>query len=840
MANQVVNWIYSDQDDVRRFNNIMDYNVEVDTLLDAFNYFATTYTIDGYANILDNRYEDAGLIIRPLTTPEGKTGVMSFTITHPDAKYRSNGVCAYGQNILHDVVEMVFRAAGLDIDEDYLTLYRNRVITEMGLQPGLQQLLRVNTCIENASGGYKTLSFVDKIIVDRILDAMAKQGMFNVHYDDLPDEILADSTLKVEAVNTLDEMLDYMVPEIMNSAMVAAYKEAQPSMADWTLSAAEVRTFIDAGFALQNLSPDDYDYFIVDINFQNPKGYIYQKPDSIEITVTMNNFIDDEITNYSQYGGTDITRTDYDPETQEGRSGWAYGYATNAFMRNVEIVDQYYDRHRLSFFLKYDIEAGHCVLDTSWFSSTNGYSYERGANSNCGIYDEQQSYYKPFAPFDPAMWYATWKQSNYGFEGTYPAGISKHEGAMVPKNVDSLTTAYWGSWATRSYQNHLLDYMTYVALGYGEFDNPSWTQARVQSGEIYNDHYQERLGVNVEALDDFTPISVDIYGEDPERVPTIKPDPNPTPTPTPGGEDPSLSSARLFTVHMLNNNEVNALGNFLFSNTFLDAMKNMFQEPLNAIIGCISLTHGGTLPLGASETLKLGSILGGTGVTGTVLTNQFQMVPCGAVNINEYYNNVEDYDYTTAQIFLPYIGYRDLDIKEIMGGRIEVNYWIDCFSGACVARIFVTRDGVRQELYNFTGNCAITIPLTGRDFTTGITSLLSGALGVAGGAITGNALAMAYGASNLIGNESKITRSGSLGANIGAMASQKPFIVIKRPVPYNARSYNAFYGKPSNWTVTLSQCDGYTRIKDVHLDNVACTDAEKDEIVTLLKQGVIF
>ena len=69
MANQVVNWIYSDQDDVRRFNNIMDYNVEVNTLLEAFNYFATTYTIDGYTNILDNRYEDAGLIIRPLTTP---------------------------------------------------------------------------------------------------------------------------------------------------------------------------------------------------------------------------------------------------------------------------------------------------------------------------------------------------------------------------------------------------------------------------------------------------------------------------------------------------------------------------------------------------------------------------------------------------------------------------------------------------------------------------------------------------------------------------------------------------------------------------------------------------
>lgn len=844
MANQTVNWIYDSQDDVRRFNQIMDYEVAVDSLAEIRKYFATTYGgMKGIpiATILDCQYEDAGLIIRPLTTPEGKTGVMTFDINapvDPDVKWRSEAVCAYGMYILHDMVDMVIRGAGLDITEELLPVWRNKIITRMGKDPGLQQLLKANTCIENSAGGYKTLAFCDKYIVDAILDAMAKEGMFNVHYEDLPDEILADSTLKVEAVNTLDEMLDYMVPEIMNSAMVAAYKEAVPSMADWTLSAAEVRSFIDAGFALQNLSADDYDYFIVDIDFRNPKGYIYQKPDSIMISVTMNNFIDDEITNYSQYGGMDITRTDYDPETQQGMSGWAFGYSTNAFMHNVEIVDSYYDRHRLTFYLKYDVEAGHCVLDTSWFSSTNGYDYERGNNSNCGIYDVQQSYNKPFAPFDPEMWYAEWKQSNYGFEGEYPAGITKHPGAVVPKNVDELSTDYWGTWATKSYMDHNRSYMTYVALGYGSFDNPSWTQDRVQMGEIYSDHYQERLGVIVQDLDDFIPISKTHDGDDDD--PDIHPDPNPTPTPTPTTTDPTSTHARLFKVHMLNDTEVDNLGNFLYSSDFISAIQNMFTEPMNAIIGCFLLTHGGTLPLGHSETLKLGSILGTSGVTGTTITNQFQKVPCGAVNVNEYYNNVEDYDYSSAQIYLPYIGFKDLDVKEIMGARVEVNYFLDIYSGACLARVYVTRNGVTQELYNFAGNTAVTIPLTGRDFTQGVTSLLSGALGVAGGAMTGNALAMAYGASQIIGNESKITRSGTLSANIGAMGPQKPFIIIKRPVPYNARNYPAYYGRPSNWTVRLSSCSGYTRIKDVHLDEIACTDVEKEEILALLKEGVIF
>ena len=844
MANQTVNWIYDSQDDVRRFNQIMDYEVAVDSWAEMRKYFATTYggmKDIPIATILDCQYEDAGLIIRPLTTPEGKTGVMTFKINapvDPDVKWRSESVCAYGMYILHDMVDMVIRGAGLDITEELLPTWRNKIITRMGKDPGLQQLLKANTCIENSTGGYKTLAFCDKYIVDAILDAMAKEGMFNIHYDDLPDQILADQTIEVEPLMTMDEMLDYMVPEIMNSNMVAMYKEHNPTYAEWTLTPEEVKTYIAEGFALNNIDPDDYDYVMVNITFNNPKGYVYQKPDSVEIQIVLCSFIDDQLTNSSQHGGVDITRTDFDPATQQGQSGWAYGFNSVAFMYNVPMVDGYYDRHSLRFYIKWNYQTGENELDTSWFTQTNGYQYTRGYNDYCGIYDWQQAYNKPGAAFDPETWTAAWRQCNYGFEGEYPAGITKHPGAVVPKNVSELSTEYWSTWATKSYMDHNRDYMTYVALGYGSFDNPSWTQERVQMGEIYNDHYQERLGIIVQDLDDFIPISKTHDGDDDD--PDIHPDPNPTPTPTPTTTDPTSTHARLFKVHMLNDTEVNNLGNFLYSSDFISAITNMFTEPMNAIIGCFLITHGGTLPLGHSETLKLGSILGTTGVTGTVITNQFQKVPCGAVNVNEYYNNVEDYDYSTAQIYLPYIGFKDLDVKEIMGTRVEVNYFLDVYSGACLARVYVTRDGVTQELYNFAGNTAVTIPLTGRDFTQGVTSLLSGALGVAGGAVTGNALAMAYGASQIIGNESKITRSGTLSANIGAMGPQKPFIIIKRPVPYNARNYPAFYGKPSNWTVRLSNCSGYTRVKDVHLDSIVCTDAEKEEILQLLLEGVIF
>ena len=67
----------------------------------------------------------------------------------------------------------------------------------------------------------------------------------------------------------------------------------------------------------------------------------------------------------------------------------------------------------------------------------------------------------------------------------------------------------------------------------------------------------------------------------------------------------------------------------------------------------------------------------------------------------------------------------------------------------------------------------------------------------------------------------------------------KPYLIITRPKPAEADNFNKFYGKPSNKTVRLSSCSGYTRVKDVHVDNIVATDNELSEIEQLLKEGVI-
>ena len=67
----------------------------------------------------------------------------------------------------------------------------------------------------------------------------------------------------------------------------------------------------------------------------------------------------------------------------------------------------------------------------------------------------------------------------------------------------------------------------------------------------------------------------------------------------------------------------------------------------------------------------------------------------------------------------------------------------------------------------------------------------------------------------------------------------KPYLIITRPKPAEANYFNEFYGRPSNKTVKLSSCSGFTRVKDVHIERINATDDELSNIENLLKEGVI-
>lgn len=213
---------------------------------------------------------------------------------------------------------------------------------------------------------------------------------------------------------------------------------------------------------------------------------------------------------------------------------------------------------------------------------------------------------------------------------------------------------------------------------------------------------------------------------------------------------PTLSSASTGFTRIYNPtlSQVNALANYLWTDesviqTIWNHIKQFFENPMDAIIGFNIVPV--TVPDGGTVNFKLMYI--DTGVSMTVAANQFVDVDCGTLEIEKYYGSALDYSpYTKITCFLPYVGNVSLNVDEVMGRTLHVTYRVDICSGSCVA--YVQVDGT--VLYQYSGHCAIAIPLTGADFSAYVTSAISvGKL--AGAAMIGGAgVAAAVGAQDAV------------------------------------------------------------------------------------------
>lgn len=314
-------------------------------------------------------------------------------------------------------------------------------------------------------------------------------------------------------------------------------------------------------------------------------------------------------------------------------------------------------------------------------------------------------------------------------------------------------------------------------------------------------------------------------------LPIIPPTDTPPDVPLVGS-----TSSGLWVVYNPIMQELNDLGAYLWTNNIIDLLEKFLQNPMDAIISlhkifCTPTTNG-------RKNIMLGYL--DSGVSSLVVTEQFKTVDCGTVTVPEYFEDARDYvsPYTTVECYLPFIGIVKLKTQDIIGGKVNIVYTIDVYSGACLAKIFVTKLGAKQLLYNFSGNCSMQIPLTGADRT----RLLSGAIT---GAITGAFMGAEVGAiAGAIGGAwmggTTIDRTSQFSANAGCMGVKKPYLIVTRKYSYDAGQYNQYYGFPSNITVALGTCKGFTRVKSVHIENMLrATDNEKAEIESLLREGII-
>lgn len=296
--------------------------------------------------------------------------------------------------------------------------------------------------------------------------------------------------------------------------------------------------------------------------------------------------------------------------------------------------------------------------------------------------------------------------------------------------------------------------------------------------------------------------------------------------------NPTMIASALSRVYNPTQAQLDALGQYMWSSSRLDDLLKLFQNPADGIISLHAIY--GTPSVGGSAEIKLGYL--STGVSAQVVTSQFVIINCGTISVSELFNNATDYaPYTSIQIYLPFIGIQGLNPFDIIGSSITCTYKIDVYTGACIAQLNVERSDLNGVIYEFAGNCSYQIPLTSGNYIQALANVIGGAVG---GALIGNAAGAALGAGRaLLHSNADISRSGNLSANAGILGNRKPYFIITRSIPKDAVNYSNFYGFPSNKTVYLSECSGYTRVKDIIL-HTSATQEERDEIMKLLKTGI--
>ena len=326
----------------------------------------------------------------------------------------------------------------------------------------------------------------------------------------------------------------------------------------------------------------------------------------------------------------------------------------------------------------------------------------------------------------------------------------------------------------------------------------------------------------------------------------IQPPTDPSdPDPEPEGENPEpfvpanpVSESGFVSLYTPSLSELKAFSSWLWSTDFSNSIKKLFQDPMNAIIGLHMLY---TEPeIGERKNIIVGYV--DSNVNTRTVANQYKKIDCGTIAVREYYGDSRDYDFTNISIYLPFLGIQQLNAKDLMGGSINVTATVDVLTGTILYNLNVTKNGVKQTLYTFSGNCAVQLPISSGSYA----SILANTIGlVAGGIATfatgGGAAPLLIGAAAqaATGTHAKVSASNTIGSNAGAMGIKKPYLILNRQNSYNASYYNDIQGYPSNVNVKLANCSGFTKIKECHLDGIPATEEEIEEIYTLLKQGVI-
>lgn len=265
------------------------------------------------------------------------------------------------------------------------------------------------------------------------------------------------------------------------------------------------------------------------------------------------------------------------------------------------------------------------------------------------------------------------------------------------------------------------------------------------------------------------------------------------------------------------------------TDTLADQIKRLIVNPLDAIL-FIAQCH--LLPPESVNTEEIKFCGIGSNIFANTITKQFTTFDCGhlkrktsdgsyGTGFPSDTKSFMDYQpYSKAEIYLPCIGYKEIDINDAMKSDITLKYQIDWVSGSCLAQLEFNRESRKSgdaalnnnTLYEFQGNIYVNLPLSASDWKSFYSNMLSFGNGLAS-AISGN---VGSGLTNMIGSvasqQVSVQKSGSVASSYGYMGQQDIKVFLTRPVLAQPDHFGGFKGYQSNIYRKLGLCKGYVEL----------------------------
>lgn len=176
------------------------------------------------------------------------------------------------------------------------------------------------------------------------------------------------------------------------------------------------------------------------------------------------------------------------------------------------------------------------------------------------------------------------------------------------------------------------------------------------------------------------------------------------------------------------------------------------------------------------------------------------VVDCGSVEISEQYQSLLDYSpFSRLTIYLPFIGFQELDDKLVVGHTLKVQYVVDILSGRCLAQLYVDSTELKSCIAEYGGTIA------------------------ADEMFGGDSGYNYYGAYELMTT-----------MQLGELSC---YVLIHTKIPLEGDIVN-YKGLPTNEIVKVGDVSGFIKYSSIHVDGMTATDVEKSEIENLLLSGI--